>query len=77
MCVSVTHFKVALVGVEDVGFFSVEDSLHLQGESADCRLEIRLFCVHHQSHAILHSMLEQIHTHEGYTMPFSCNSAPQ
>lgn len=72
VCVSATHFEVALVGVEDVGFFSVEDPLHLQGQSADGWLEIRLFCVHHQPHAVLHSVLE--HTH---TQLFSCNSALQ
>lgn len=74
---SATHFKVALVGVEDVRFFSVEDPLHLQGQSADGRLEIRLFCVHHQPHAVLHSVLET-NTHTfSYEKPFSCNSALQ
>ncbi len=51
------------------------DPLHLQRESADGRLEIRLFCVHHQPHAALHSVLNK-HTW-AYIMPFICNNALQ
>ncbi len=57
VCMCEAHFEVALIGVENDSFVSVEDSLHFHSESADGRLEIRLFGVHHQPNAIFHRML--------------------
>ena len=53
-----THLEVTLVGVEDDWLFFVEYPLHLQGQSTNGRLEVRLLGVHHQPHPVLHSMLE-------------------
>ena len=55
--VSRTHLEVALVGIKDDGLLSVEDPLHLQGQSADGRLKVCLLSVHHQPHPIVHCML--------------------
>ena len=69
----VTHLQVALVGVEDDGHLLVKSPLHLQGQSADGRLEIGLLGIHHESHSILYCMLEkETHTNklnEGLQMP--------
>ena len=69
----VTHLQVALVGVEDDGHLLVKSLLHLQGQSADGRLEIGLLGIHHESHSILYCMLgKETHTkklNEGSQMP--------
>lgn len=53
------HLQVALVGVENDGLVPVEDPLHLQGQSANGRLEVGLLGVHHQPHAVLQSVLRE------------------
>lgn len=51
------YLKVTLVRVENDRLLSVELPLHLQRQSADRRLEVRLLSIHHQPHSVLHGVL--------------------
>lgn len=51
------HLEVTLVSVENDRLLAVELSLHLQGQSTDGGLEVRLLGVHHQPHPVLQGVL--------------------
>lgn len=62
------HLEVTLVGVENDGLLPVEPPLHLQGQAADGRLEVRLLGIHHQSDAVLQGVLQGHVTFNGSTL---------
>lgn len=55
---ALSHLEVTLKSVEDDWLFSVEFSLHFQGQATNSRLEVRLLCVHHEPYSVLNGMLE-------------------